>query len=83
MMRAFVVNRLYDLANVLCIAADRLSPADDSVWRARMWSAYGVTAKPDELGNLASEHNPTHTDYVPMTAEDLGYNPCEYGSADD
>lgn len=39
-MRKFLVNALYNVANVLCIAADKLSPADDSVWRERRWEEY-------------------------------------------
>lgn len=37
-LRGFLVNRLYDAANVICIAADKLSPQDDSIWRERMWA---------------------------------------------
>lgn len=47
MIRAFVINQLYNMANLLCVLAERLSPQDDSVWRDRMWKLYS-----DNVDNL-------------------------------
>jgi hypothetical protein len=40
MIRKFIVNRLYDCANILCRVADLPSPTADEIWRSRIWQQW-------------------------------------------
>lgn len=67
-MRKFIFNKLYDLANAICLLADRLSPENDEIWRERMWQSHDEklaeqeaeveVAEPESLGALLKWPNP-------------------------
>jgi hypothetical protein len=65
MIRKFIVNRLYDLADLICLAADRFSPEDDSVWRERMWETYKERIEAEELAEWPEPRVPPLIDMPP------------------
>ena len=42
--RKLFVNVLYDVASALCNAADKLTPANDEIWRDRRWKQWDAMA---------------------------------------